>query len=280
VDRSAKFRLTPYPVDRAPGREVSNADQSAPLPPFQPWVSYAQTQLQPWVSYTQTRQFTPEPRRLASNLVIGADAPRGAYTAYNFLRSQIIKRLQENGWNAVAITSPSGGSGSTLTALNLGISIARSYSYTVLLVELDLVNPSLHRMLGFTQRQGMVDHLLEDVPVADILINPGIDRLVLIPAGSPVINSAELLSSLKMGRLVEQLKHRYQDRIVLFDLPPVLAHDDAMAFAQYVDCALLVVEEGETRVDEIRRAVDYLSPTNILGVVLNRSIHAGRTIRR
>ncbi len=271
MDRPAKFRRTPYPVDRAPGREVSGAKSTVPI-----------AALQPWVSYVQTQQFTPEPGRLASNLVIGTNAPRDAYRAYNFLRSQVITRLQESGWNTVAITSPSGGSGSTLTALNLGISIARSYSYTVLLVELDLVNPSLRRMLGFTQRQGMVDHLLEDVPVADILINPGIDRFVLIPAGSPVINSAELLSSPKMGRLVGELKHRYHDRIVLFDLPPVLAHDDAMAFARFADCALLVVEEGETRADDVRQAIDYLSPTNILGVVLNRSIHAaaGRAIRR
>lgn len=269
MDRSAKFRLTPYPVERASDRMVPSADAGAPPAP-----------LQPWVSYTQTRRFTPEPGRLARNLIIGTDAPRENSSAYNFLRSQVIKRLQENGWNTVAITSPSGRSGNTLTALNLGISIARNYAYTALLVELDLVNPSLRQMLGFTQRQGITDHLLDDVPVAELMLHPGIDRLVLIPGGSPVINSSELLSSPKMARLLDELKHRYRDRIVLFDLPPVLAHDDAMAFARFVDCILLVVEEGETRVEDVRRAIEYLSPTNILGVVLNRSIHAGSAVRR
>jgi protein-tyrosine kinase len=118
-----------------------------------------------------------------------------------------------------------------------------------------------------------VDHLLHDVPIPEILLNPGIDRLVVIPAGSPVTNSSELLSSPKMTRLVEELKLRYEHRIVLFDLPPVLAIDDAMAFSRFVDCALLVVEEGETRVNDVRRALDYLRSTEILGVVLNRSIH-------
>jgi Mrp family chromosome partitioning ATPase len=77
-----------------------------------------------------------------------------------------------------------------------------------------------------------------------------------------------------MARLVEELKDRYKDRIVLFDLPPVLAIDDAMAFSRLVDCALLVVEEGRTRVNEVRRALEYLKPTEVLGVALNRSSDA------
>ena len=95
----------------------------------------------------------------------------------------------------------------------------------------------------------------------------------MIPAGSPVTNSSELLSSPKMTRLLDELKLRYEHKIVLFDLPPVLAIDDAMAFPPFVDCALLVVEEGETLVNDVRRTIDYLRSTKILGVVLNRSIH-------
>jgi len=83
-----------------------------------------------------------------------------------------------------------------------------------------------------------------------------------------------------MSGLVEELKHRYEDRIVLFDLPPVLTSDHAMAFSPLVDCALLVVEEGETRINDVRRALDCLRSTNILGVVLNRSIHVETRRRR
>jgi protein-tyrosine kinase len=73
-----------------------------------------------------------------------------------------------------------------------------------------------------------------------------------------------------MTRLLGELKLRYEHRIVLFDLPAVLAIDDAKAFP-FVDCALLVVEEGETRLNDVRRALDHLKSTKILGVVLNRS---------
>ena len=215
------------------------------------------------VWFRQAKQFKPARRRLSRKLVIGASGRGEVYSAYNLLRTQIIKRLQENGWNTVAITSPSRASGNTLTAINLAISIARDFSYTVLLVELDLVNPSFRQIFGFKQREGIVDHLLHDVPIPEIMLNPGIDRLVVIPAGSPVANSSELLSSPKMSRLVDEFKLRYEHLIVLFDLPSVLATDDAMAFSSFVDCALLVVEEGETRVNEVRRALDYLRCTKI-----------------
>jgi protein-tyrosine kinase len=259
VDGSVTLPPTPYPVDDAPNAEPQNAEPHAPTAP----VGLR-------VRYRQTRQFKPVQRRPARNLVIGAGAASDVNSAYNLLRTQIIRRLRENGWNTVAITSPSRASGNTLTAINLAISIAQDFSYTVLLVELDLVNPSFRQVLGFEQRQGIVDHLLHNVPIPEILVNPGIDRLIVIPAGSPVTNSSGLLSCPKMTRLVEEIKLRYEHPIVLFDLPSA-AIADAMALSPFVDCALLVVEEGETRVNDVRRALDYLGSIKILGVVLNRS---------
>jgi protein-tyrosine kinase len=278
TERESRTGGEAYPGSPIGRMEV---DGSAALPPTLTAVTQSPnarlnvptTPIELRVQYQQTKRFKPARSRLARNLVIEAGARSEVYAAYNHLRTELIKRLQENGWNTVAISSPSPGSGSTLTAINLAISIARDFSYSVLVVELNLVNPSFRRILGFEQRLGIVDHLLHDVPVPEILLNPGIDRLVVIPAGSPVANSSELLSSPKMSRLVGELKFRYEQRIVLFDLPPVLATDDAMAFSRFVDCALLVVEEGETRVSDVRRALGYLRSTHILGVVLNRSIH-------
>ncbi len=233
--------------------------------------------------YWQTNLFKRARRKLARELVIGAWVPREISSAFNRLRAEIFNRLKENGWTTVAVTSPARASGKTLTAINLAISMARDFSYTVLLVELDLVNPSFREVLGFKQRQRIVDHLLHDVPIAEILFNPGIDRLFLIPAGSPITNSSALLSSPKMTKLLDELNLRYEHKIVLFDFPSVPEIDDAMAISAFVDCALLVVEEGETRVDDVRRALEVLKSTKIIGVVLNRSIHVendGKIISR
>jgi capsular exopolysaccharide synthesis family protein len=231
------------------------------------------------VDYRQTKQFKPAADQLVRHRVIGPAVSGAVNAAYNMLRTQIFKRVRDSGWTTIAITSPTAAAGTTLTAINLAVSMARDVSHTVLLVELNLVHPSLRDILGFEHRQGVVDHLLHDVPIADLLINPGIDRLVVIPAGSPVANSSDLLASPRMARLVQELKCRYERRIVLFDLPPVLAVDDAMAFSPLVDCALLVVEEGDTRISEVGRALDYMSSTNLLGVVLNRSLEVEKNAR-
>ena len=220
--------------------------------------------------------FKPSSRRLARSRVVGADGPRDVQSAYGRIRTQLIHRLQENGWNTVAITSPTRGAGSSLTAINLAVSIARDFKYTVLLVELDFVKPSFRQTLGFPQQQGIVDYLLHDAPLSDIILTPGVERLAVIPAGSPVTHSSAMLSSPKMIRFVAEIKALYEHYIVLFDLPCVLSADHATAFAPFVDCALLVVEEGETRVNEVRCALDCLRATNVLGVVLNRSAHVNR----
>jgi len=216
--------------------------------------------------------FEPDWRRLARNFVIGPGAAGDPFSAYNVLRMRIIKSLEKNCWRTVAVTSPSKGSGNTLTAINLAISIARDLTHSVLLVELDLVSPSFNRLLGFEKVRGMADYLLHDASLSEIAMDIGVDGLAIIPAGSPVANSFELLSSRKMARFVEELKQLGDHQIVLFDLPSVLAFGDAVAFSPLVDCALLVVEEGPTKVSDVRRALTRLEHTKILGIVLNRSI--------
>lgn len=262
VDGSAALPPIPYSADGASNGKPPNAA---------PYAAAARRAL--WVRYWQTNLFKRARRKPARELVIGAGAPSKIASAFNRLRTEIINRLKENGWTAVAITSPARASGKTLTAINLAISMARDFSYTVLLVELDLVNPSFRQVLGFEQRQGIVDHLLHDAPIAEILFNPGIERLFVIPAGTPTTNASALLSSPKMTRLLEELNLGYEHKIILFDLPSVPEIDDVMAISAFVDCALLVIEEGETRVDDVRQALGDLKSTKILGVVLNRSIH-------
>jgi len=75
--------------------------------------------------------------------------------------------------------------------------------------------------------------------------------------------------------LTEELKTRYPTRMVLIDMPPMLACDDMLAFSPYIDAVLLVVAEGETREDHLKRAVHLLEGTEICGIVLNKSREVG-----
>jgi capsular exopolysaccharide synthesis family protein len=223
------------------------------------------------VVYTQTRQVDLDPDYLRHNRVISGPADRIG-EPYKILRTKVLQRMRANGWQSLAITSPTQGCGKTLTAINLAISIAREVNQTVLLVDLDLRRPQVSTYFTTRSMPGIGDHLVNDAPVEGLLFNPkGIDRLVVLPGNTPISHSSEMLSSPKMVALAEELRSRYPSRIVIMDMPPVLACDDVLAFSPYFDAVLLVAEEDKTRKEEMARAVSLLEKTNLLGSVLNKS---------
>jgi len=224
------------------------------------------------ISYDQTQSVTMNEAVLRRNRIIAGMATSPFTESYNLLRTQILQRFRENNWNVLAVTSPGPGAGKTLTAINLAISMAREVDHTVMLVDANLRHPQMLEHLGIPQRKGLSDYLKGDAQISELLVRPsGIEHLVILPAGQPLVNSSEMLSSPKMVQLVEETKSRYQGRIIIFSLPSVLSSADAMAFAPYVDAALLVVEEGVSQKEDVERAVDLLSSTNIIGTVLNKA---------
>ncbi|MGW8310071.1 MAG: CpsD/CapB family tyrosine-protein kinase [Thiogranum sp.] len=253
------------------GQTAATTVQVCTVMPPQP-VSGAPDVAQDEVVYSQTRHIELSPADLRMKRVVSGFDSGAFVDAYKILRTQVLQRLNENGWNVLAVTSPGTGEGKSLTALNLSISIAMEMGHTVLLVDANLRHPTLHEHLGLPGGRGLSDYLLDDVPLNELFVHPkGLNRLTLLPGGRALQNSAEMLNSPKMSRLVSELKSRYTGRIVVFDLPPVLSAADAMAFAPYVDASLLVVEEGATKRKDIQHALDLLSGTNVLGTVLNKA---------
>ncbi|MBI4995984.1 MAG: AAA family ATPase [Rhodocyclales bacterium] len=226
------------------------------------------------ISYTQTRVFKPDLAFLAEHRVIAGMESGPVIDAYKIMCVQVLQRLRERQGNSLAVVSPGESEGKTLTAINLALSLAQEVDQTVLLVDANLRDPGVHKYFGFTPEVGLSDHLIDGVPLGDVLINPGIERFVILPGGRPLVNSTEMLGSMKMERLVTELKMRYPSRIVLFDLPPVLSIADAMAFAPYVDSALMVVQENKTRRAELLRAAEMLKSVDVLGTVLNMAAEA------
>lgn len=225
------------------------------------------------IVYTHTRQVDLYPGWLKHNHIVTADSEDQAARAYKVLRTQVSQRMRQHGWRTLGITSPGRGEGKTLTAINLCISLALEPHHTVLLVDADLRQPSIHHYLGFEVERGLREHLLEGVPVEQILVHPQIRRLVVLPGSTPLGSSSETLSSPTMLQLVQELKKRYPSRLVVFDLPAVLTSDDVLAFAPYLDAMLLVVEESKTLRDELARAAELIqaSNQNLIGTVLNKS---------
>ncbi len=222
------------------------------------------------IVYSETKTFAVRPEILDRHRVLGGLKDETAAVAYKILRTQVLQRMELNDWTTLAITSSCPNEGKTLTAINLAISIAREVSYTVLLVDLDLRKRGLHECFGYTPEADLIDYLERDSQLSDILVSPGIERLVILPSGGPVENSSELLASPKMAGLVNELKSRYASRLVLFDLPPLLAGDDASAFLPNADAALLVVRDAKTTKQELSRSTELMQGRPLLGTVLNR----------
>jgi Mrp family chromosome partitioning ATPase len=203
-------------------------------------------------------------------LPCGAGGPYGA--AYKLLRTQALKRLDQIGANSLAVISPCSADGKTLTAINLAIAIAATAGRTALLVDFDLRNPHLHRRFGFEPAVGVEECLEARRPLHEALVKvSGYERLTLLPARSRVEQSSELLTATRVGELVTEMRNRYANRILIFDLPPVLQADDALAFSQHIQAALLVVSERHTKREDVARTLELLRDTPVIGTVLNQS---------
>jgi len=219
----------------------------------------------------QTKKIQVDMSTYHNNRIIVGQDHQDARLAYKLLRTQVLRRMSDNNWNSLAITSPGAGEGKSLTAINLAISLAREVNHTVLLVDMDLNTPSIARYFDYQPKLGVGDYLKNGAEINEIMLNPGIERLVILPGRESLPDSSDLMSSPKMVNLIAELKSRYTDRLILFDMPPMLYADDVLAFSPYVDALLIVIEEGKTRQDALLRSVNLLSSQNIIGTVLNKT---------
>lgn len=204
--------------------------------------------------------------------VVWPDQVGAAAEAYRMLRTQVLRRARERHMRMIGIASPADGDGKTLTAVNLALAIASEPNQTVLLLDLDFRRSSLSHLLGIAPAPGVVAALRGEVQFADAMCRPaGIERLVIAPAGERVEASSELLASPAAREKLQEIKARYDDRLILVDLPPVLLSDDFLTLAPLLDGVLLVVSEGKTRREDVVRARELMTQVATLGVVLNRA---------
>lgn len=177
-----------------------------------------------------------------------------------------------NNSNIIMVTSPNPNEGKTFTAINLALSIALEKDKTVLLVDADVLRPSVMRMLDQPFENGLMEYLLNDVQdLSEIIHQTTLDTLRIIPAGKSHHLSTELLASEKMLETVNEFANRYQDRVVIIDTPPLLGINETAILANLAGQAVIVVNEGKTSLTKLSQAVDQLSPEMAKGFVINKS---------
>ncbi len=228
------------------------------------------------IEYTQSRHIDVPQSLLSENRLIAGNRTDPRASSFRLLRTQVLQTMRENNWVSLAITGPSNGIGKSLVATNLAVSISHEVNQTVLLVDADLRRPSIHKYFNFEPEYGLLDYLQGEVDLKDLFVNPVFKRLLLLPGRNTTTESSELLSSPRMISLVNDLKSKYQSRIIIFDLSPLLNIDDALVFLPNVDSALLVVENGKNTQSEVQDSLRLLEGTNLIGTVLNKADEESR----
>ena len=257
------------PIERA--LEKAREARKSRSPNYRTPARQNGTAVPPSFVYEQTRVEPVSPEVLRKNHIIAGFAHDANADIFKMLRVQALKYLQEGTGTTIGICSPNPGVGKSFVASNLAVSLALGVDHTVLLVDADLRRPRLQAYFGLEPRPGLTDYLLHGASLPKCLVNPGIERLVILPVGAAVQNSSEVLGSPRMLNLASELKARYPDRFVIYDLPPLLSGDDALVFLPQLDGCMLVIEERKTRAQDLERSLDLLSDTKLIGTILNKS---------
>ncbi|WP_102797851.1 XrtA-associated tyrosine autokinase [Bowmanella denitrificans] len=179
--------------------------------------------------------------------------------------------------NILMVTSCNPHEGKTYNAINLALSIALEQDKTVLLVDADVLRPNVMRTLKQKTPNGLMEYLLGEVEdVADVIYHTNIETLRIIPAGKSHHLSTELLASEKMQETVQEFATRYPDRVVIFDTPPMLGVNETAILANLAGQAVIVVEEGRTKLTDIQSAVEALNPDMAKGFIVNKAQRSKR----
>ncbi len=199
---------------------------------------------------------------------------------YRRLRTQIMRAKKLYSHNVFMVTSALPGEGKTVTSISLALTIAQGLNCTVLLIDADLRRPTIHRFLNIKAEKGLSDYLSGQRPVEEILVKTKINKLTVIPAGPLPHNPAELVSSDEMETLISEVKNRYQNRIILFDCPPVLSLSDSVILSQKVDGVIMVVHVSKTPREAVIDALSNFTEANVMGIVMNHFNNPSRYYRR
>ena len=215
---------------------------------------------------------------LAAAGLVTPNAPRSqSADEYRVIKRPLISNAMGKGasilnhGNLIMVTSALAGEGKSFTAVNLAMSIAAELDNTVMLVDADVARPSLLRMLNLPPSPGLLDLLKGEADMSSVLLRTSIEKLTLLPSGTPHPRSTELLASDAMRLLLDDIAQRYPDRIIIFDSPPLLLTTEARVLATQMGQVVMVVQAEKTLRADVQRALATIETCPVRMMLLNMS---------
>jgi len=250
-----QVKTKPTPTKSKPGAAV-NADNEA----LRLTIDLEELDERGFVSVSNARKLINEEYREIKRKLL-----RNAFGA-------LSKTLKNS--NIIMVSSARPSEGKTFTAINLALSFAAEQDKTVLLVDADVLKPNVTRTLRVNPGEGLMEYLLdENKDISDVLYRTNVDKLRIIPAGQTHHLSTELLASERMNETIDEFSNRYPDRIVIIDTPPLIGINESAVLASFAGQAVIVTEEGRTKLNDINNIVDRLNPDMAVGFVVNKAVN-------
>src|SRR5450759_1906859 len=228
---------------------------------------------------SQSRQIVINMDVLVASGIVSPNAPRSQIAdQFRVIKRPLIKNAMGKGasvlahGNLIMITSAMPGEGKTFTAINLAMSIATELDNTVMLVDADVARPSMLRMLGLANGPGLLDLIVdESKDLSSFLLKTNIEKLTILPSGTPHPRATELLASDAMTHLLEDMATRYADRIIVFDSPPLLPTTESRVLATHMGQIVVVVQAGKTLQSEVKQALAAIEACPVKLMLLNKA---------
>ncbi|MEM9780999.1 MAG: CpsD/CapB family tyrosine-protein kinase [Pseudomonadota bacterium] len=243
------------------------ATTGAPLSPGQQGATPAGQIDELWNNLTE---LPIDADRMRRERIVAFQKTDPSHVTFDVLRTRLLKVMRENGWNRLAITSPTKGCGKTVITMNLAFSLSRHPNFRTMLIDMDLKAPRIASVLGATGKRQISWFLTGQTPPETYANRIG-ENLAVAVNNTRVRDSAELIENPQTEASIANAQRVLRPEIMLFDLPPMLVNDDALAFTSIADCVMLVIAAGESRAADIDECERLLSANaNFLGILLNK----------
>ncbi|MFM7505251.1 MAG: XrtA-associated tyrosine autokinase [Rubrivivax sp.] len=227
-------------------------------------------------STTKSRRVELNLAAIAAAGIVTPQAPR-SHTAdqYRVIKRPLIANAVGRGTarvkhgNLIMVTSALPGEGKSFTSINLAMSIAAELDHTVMLVDADVARPAVLKVLGLPPGPGLLELLEGKADMARVLLRTNVDKLTILPSGSPHPKATELLASDAMSALLEDIATRYPDRIVIFDSPPLLLTTESRVLATHMGQIVVVVHADRTLQTTVKQALAAIESCPVKLMMLN-----------
>jgi exopolysaccharide/PEP-CTERM locus tyrosine autokinase len=227
---------------------------------------------------TTSRRVELDLQRLAALNFVTPGAPRSRIAdQYRVIKRPLIANALGKGaapvahGNRIMVTSALPGEGKTFTAVNLALSIAAELDTTVMLVDADVGRPSVLKTLGLAPGPGLLDVLEGRATMPEVLLRTNVDKLTLLSAGTLHDRATEVLASDGMHALLQEVAQRYDDRVIIFDSPPLLLTTEARALASHMGQVIVVVQAGHTSQSDVQTALATIEFCPVKLLLLNQA---------